>query len=507
MRCKRLTIGRRCVRWTLRAIVCAVALGAVAAAQAGFPGKPGQIAFSSTFNGDRDIFVAAADGSGRVNLSRDPHADVTPSWSADGKRIAFASDRSGAMEIYLMNADGSGVAQLTHDTAFADAPRFTADGRYVVFESRRGGNWEIRRIGADGSGEATLTRNRASDRYPATSPNGRLIAFSSNRGATGTHIWVMNIHGSALKRVTARKGNQFQPAWAPSGGKLAYVSGTFRAGTNIWSVHADGTGTQRLSALHASNQLNPAWSPDGRAIVYQDCGFSSAAPCTLSLMPLGGKTVNISPLHAPFLDAFDGGADPFGHVFEIGTGTTTTVQDGQLVETVAANATEGGFPAGLNAGWGTLCKVVGDYDVQADYKLLEWPAANGITTRLSDGESSLGPQVFRESQTSGEQYAAFIGQSVTVMSTLDTVGTLRVQRQGSTAISSYLSGSGWVPIASGPTTLEPAIIDLDASSLGNNFGHQEVKVAWDNLRVNAGTLSCPDLSWEDDAPDWQATPR
>ncbi|MDP9259378.1 MAG: hypothetical protein M3Q31_22895 [Actinomycetota bacterium] len=465
--------------------------------------------FSSTFAGDREIFVAAADGSGRVDLTRDPHADITPSWSADGKRIAFASDRSGAMEIYLMNADGSGVAQLTHDGAYADAPRFSADGRSVVYESKKGGNWEIRRIGVDGSGEVDLTRNRASDRYPAVSPNGRLVAFASNRGESGTHIWVMSIQGRTLRQVTVQKGNQFEPAWAPSGGRLAYVSGTLRAGTNLWSVLANGKGTRRLSALHASNQLNPSWSPDAHSIVYQDCRFDSVAACALAVMPLGGKPLDISPLRAPFTDTFDnsGSADPFGHVFEIGSGTATSVENGQLVETVAANAVEGGPPFNnLNAGWGILCKLVGDYDVQADYKLLEWPATNGITATLSDAVSALGPQAYRESQTFGEHYAAFIAPTVTAVPTLDAAGTLRVQREGSTAISSYLGGSGWVPIASGPTALEPAIIDLEASSLANRFAHQEVKVAWDNLRINSGAMSCPIVSWEDDSPDWQATP-
>ena len=61
-----------------------------------------------------------------------------------------------------------------------------------------------------------------------------------------------------------------------------------------------------------------------------------------------------------------------------------------------------------------------------------------------------------------------------------------------------------MPIASDPTTLDPAIIDLEASSLGDRFAHQEVKVAWDNLRINSGTITCPGLSWEDDSPDWQA---
>ena len=117
-----LPVARRQVRWALGClIVCAGVLGVTAPAQGSFPGRPGLIVFSSTFNGDREIVVAAADGSARTDLTRDPHADITPSWSADGKRIAFASDRSGAMEIYLMNADGSGVTQLTHDAAAADA--------------------------------------------------------------------------------------------------------------------------------------------------------------------------------------------------------------------------------------------------------------------------------------------------------------------------------------------------------------------------------------------------
>ena len=273
--------------------------------------------------------MAAPDGSGRVDLTRDPHADVTPSWSADGKRIAFASDRGGSMEIYLMNADGSAVTQLTHDSSFADHPRMTADGRYVVYESKKGGNWEIRRIGVDGSGEVDLTRNRASDRYPATSPNGRLVAFSSNRGTSGTHIWVMNIKGSALKQVTVRRGNQFEPAWAPAGGRLAYVSGTLSAGTNIWTVLANGKGNRRLTTLQSDEQLNPSWSPDGRSIVYENCTVSNTGGCTLSVMPLGGNPLDISPLRTPFLDTFDGGDGKLWQSFQNGTGATNTEANGQ----------------------------------------------------------------------------------------------------------------------------------------------------------------------------------
>src|SRR5262249_13280534 len=116
-------------------------------------GSSGEFVFSSTFAGDREIFTSAADGSSRTDVSNDRHADVTPAWSADGRRIAFASNRSGSFEIYVMNADGSDVVQVTHDHAYDDHPHFTEDDKALVYESTRGGNWEIRRVAVDGSGE------------------------------------------------------------------------------------------------------------------------------------------------------------------------------------------------------------------------------------------------------------------------------------------------------------------------------------------------------------------
>ena len=66
-----------------------------------------KLAFISTHDGDPEIFVMNADGSGLRKLTDNTAVDAAPSWSPDGRKIVFTSDRSGAFELYRMNSDGS----------------------------------------------------------------------------------------------------------------------------------------------------------------------------------------------------------------------------------------------------------------------------------------------------------------------------------------------------------------------------------------------------------------
>jgi len=74
-----------------------------------------KIAFISTHDGDPEIFVMNANGTGLRKLTDNTAVDAAPSWSPDGGKIVFTSDRDGSFELYSMNADGSQQQMIPTD--------------------------------------------------------------------------------------------------------------------------------------------------------------------------------------------------------------------------------------------------------------------------------------------------------------------------------------------------------------------------------------------------------
>src|SRR5215204_4758666 len=47
----------------------------------------GLIAYTSTIDGNEDIFTMHANGSNQINITNNPARDILPAWSPDGKKI------------------------------------------------------------------------------------------------------------------------------------------------------------------------------------------------------------------------------------------------------------------------------------------------------------------------------------------------------------------------------------------------------------------------------------
>jgi TolB protein len=139
-----------------------------------------RIAWTSTFEGNQEIYAADVDRSNRVRVTSDAALDAHPAWSPDSKQLAFASNRWGDLEIALADADGGNVTRLTESRGLDDYPVFSADGKRLAFTSNRDGNYEIHVMDLGDRSVRNVTQNPALDNFPAWTPDGRL-AFVSNR--------------------------------------------------------------------------------------------------------------------------------------------------------------------------------------------------------------------------------------------------------------------------------------------------------------------------------------
>ena len=218
----------------------------------------GHIAFSSNRDGNWEIYVMNADGTGQTRLTNNPADDSDPSWSPDGRRIVFTSTRDGNHKIYVMNADGTDQTRLISNPADDFTPMWSPDGRRIAFSSNRDGNWEIYVMNADGTGQTRLTSSLAREWGPTWSPDGRRIAFTSDRDGN-SEIYVMNADGTGHTRLTSNPADDDEPNWSPDGRRIA-----FESDNGIYVMNTDGTGQTRLTSLG----WFPSWSPDGRSIAY-----------------------------------------------------------------------------------------------------------------------------------------------------------------------------------------------------------------------------------------------
>jgi Tol biopolymer transport system component len=133
-----------------------------------------RIAFTSGRSGDIiDIWTAAADGSGPVQLTRDVgRGQGTPRWSPDGRLIAFDSlDQDGQSHIYVIDASGGRPRRISSESYSDYVPSWSRDGRWIYFFSNRTGRNETWRIPLSPGAAQQITENGGDAAFESTDGN------------------------------------------------------------------------------------------------------------------------------------------------------------------------------------------------------------------------------------------------------------------------------------------------------------------------------------------------
>jgi Tol biopolymer transport system component len=279
----------------LATLVLAPVAGAQTMETASFPGTSGSIAFTSDRDDPRNwnIYRMHADGFGQTRLTNTPGLDITPEWSADGKKITYTNFVIGGTpgEIYQVDADGTDEKNLTNSSSWDENSSYSpASSNTVAFDSNRTDNQYdvyLATLGPDGPTTELIriTRSEADDYMPAISPDGRRLAFVSDRDGDDD-IYVMKLapEGPTNVPVKLTKNTRpdpngppymidWQPDWSPDGAQITFSSKrTVDANYEIYRMKASPEGKRNkpinLSKSPARDEA-PAWSPDGKKIAFQ----------------------------------------------------------------------------------------------------------------------------------------------------------------------------------------------------------------------------------------------
>ncbi len=229
------------------------------------PGTTSRVAFTSERDGNREIYVMQADGTGVQNLTCHPAQDSDPSWAPLRDRLAFASDRAGDNDIFVMNADGSGATQLAFAVGEQIHPAWSPNGAFIAYVSDEDGDWEIWLMSASGRGAVQLTENDAWDSYPAWNPDSRSLVYTSERDGN-YELYQYDLATRSETRLTNHPASDAFPSWSPDGARIAFTSA--RDGQldlyalDLTSVPGRVVRLTYSDSAQAANRY-PSWSDDG----------------------------------------------------------------------------------------------------------------------------------------------------------------------------------------------------------------------------------------------------
>lgn len=219
-----------------------------AALLAGLKGKiTGKIVWSTSRDGNHDIYMMNADGTDPKALTKGPKTDWFSRFSPDGSKVIFTrskmdwtaeanADNEKMWDTWIISADGSGEKLLIPNSVWAT---WRPDGKAIVF-ARGTQVWTFdvasnqEKLICESKDKANGFENEAILQNPHMSPDGKFLAITLRGKMRETGVWDM----------TAK-------TWIKSG--LGCQINWFPAGDRIVRIHPTGNGENQVVSYFVKN--------------------------------------------------------------------------------------------------------------------------------------------------------------------------------------------------------------------------------------------------------------
>ncbi len=228
----------------------------------------GKLLYSTTENGNADIWSISVDGKDRTRLTADRYADLQPRLSRDGQSLYFLSNRSGQMSVWRSRADGTEARKLT-DGSDVFSVSLSPDGRSLFYTARADSvfSQHLWKAGADGNGPVRLTDKTTLQ--PRISPDGKTIACFQPPPEGGPAILtLLNSESGEVMRQFPERKNDVSHEWLTDGRELLILSRDSN-GSVLWKFAIETGDATRLKEWPNENVFRMALSPNGKQLFYE----------------------------------------------------------------------------------------------------------------------------------------------------------------------------------------------------------------------------------------------
>jgi Tol biopolymer transport system component len=227
-----------------------------------------KIVFSSTGEGNLDIYVMDEDGEMRKRLTTHTEQDDYPVFTSNNENIVFESRRTGQGS-RIMTMDKYGEDKIILSDYDSDSYHsVTSEGNYVVFMSPDDGFNQIYRMNLDGENLTNLINGDRQEGQFSLSRDGSLITYISYERFNPDNlceIYTVSINGDNVQSQTNSEFTKNTPVFTPNGNQIVYVG--YTTNRDIYIMNLDGTENMNLTNTEY-NETYPIVTNDGQYIIY-----------------------------------------------------------------------------------------------------------------------------------------------------------------------------------------------------------------------------------------------